>query len=218
MSQDFLSRWSRLKRQGGAHDTDRPAESDAPAPPAPQTVSTEGRTGKLPPASEPLSIDLSALPPIEAIDASTDIRVFLQPGVPVELARAALRRAWSADPAIRNFIGLAENAWDFNAPEGVPGFGPTLSSDAARRLLADAVGGMSDESVVRETTSGPPQPVATERDLRPGTSSEGPQESAKSQHAALHNEGPDEEAAAGGIRANPLPLVARRRHGGALPQ
>ncbi len=27
-----------------------------------------------------------------------------------------------ADPAVRNYIGLSEYAWDFNAPGGVPGF------------------------------------------------------------------------------------------------
>ena len=26
-----------------------------------------------------------------------------------------------ADPAVRNFVGLSEYAWDFNAPTGVPG-------------------------------------------------------------------------------------------------
>ena len=41
-----------------------------------------------------------------------------------ELSRAALRRAWSADPAIRDFVGLAENAWDFTDPNAMPGFGP----------------------------------------------------------------------------------------------
>ena len=29
-----------------------------------------------------------------------------------------------ADPAIRNSAGLAENAWDFNAPSSIAGFGP----------------------------------------------------------------------------------------------
>ena len=33
-------------------------------------------------------------------------------------------RALLADPAIRNFIGLTENAYDFTDPHGVPGFGP----------------------------------------------------------------------------------------------
>jgi hypothetical protein len=33
-------------------------------------------------------------------------------------------RALLEDPAIRNAVGLAENSWDFTAPNGVPGFGP----------------------------------------------------------------------------------------------
>ena len=37
-----------------------------------------------------------------SITAATDIRAFLAPGVPAELTRAALRRAWTADPAIRD--------------------------------------------------------------------------------------------------------------------
>ena len=67
--------------------------------------------------------DAANLPPIESIGAASDIRPFLAPGVPADLTRAALRRAWSTDPAIRDFIGLSENSWDFNAQDGVPGFG-----------------------------------------------------------------------------------------------
>src|SRR6516165_9885204 len=47
----------------------------------------------------------------------------------------------SAEPATRDFIGLAENQWDFNAPDGVPGFGSLLDPDQVRRLLAKVVGG-----------------------------------------------------------------------------
>ena len=65
----------------------------------------------------------------------SDIRPFLASGVPADVTRAALRRAWSTDPAIREFIGLSENSWDFNAPGGVSGFGP-LTTDASSRLLA----------------------------------------------------------------------------------
>jgi hypothetical protein len=39
--------------------------------------------------------------------------------VPQDLARAALRRAWTVDPAIRDFVGLFENCWDFNASGAV---------------------------------------------------------------------------------------------------
>jgi hypothetical protein len=55
----------------------------------------------------------TALPPIESIGAESDIRCFLAPGVPVELTRAALRRAWVVDPRIRDFVGLSENSSDF---------------------------------------------------------------------------------------------------------
>jgi len=52
--------------------------------------------------------------------------------VPADLTRAALRRAWSTDPAIRDFIGLSENSWDFNAQDGVPGFGSLTPQRLAR--------------------------------------------------------------------------------------
>jgi len=75
------------------------------------------------------------LPSIDVIDADTDIIAFLQSGVPAELTRAALRRAWTSDPAIRDFIGIAENQWDFNDPNGIPGFGPLgTSEDPVARL------------------------------------------------------------------------------------
>ena len=71
------------------------------------------------------------LPPIESIGAGSHIRPFLAPDIPADLTRAALRRAWSTDPAIRDFIGLSEDSWDFNAQDGVPGFG-----SLTRQLLA----------------------------------------------------------------------------------
>ena len=70
---------------GGARTTPRstPRPSQDPGkPPHPNSISQVRRR----------SID----------HAATDVRAFLSPGVPKELARAALRRAWSADPAIRD--------------------------------------------------------------------------------------------------------------------
>jgi hypothetical protein len=81
------------------------------------------------------SFNVANLPPIESIGAGTDIRPFLAPGVPADLTRAALRRAWLTDPAIHDFIGLSENSWDFNAQDGVLGFG-SLIPDSPRQLLA----------------------------------------------------------------------------------
>jgi len=82
------------------------------------------------PNSQPF--DLASLPPIDSIGANTDIAAFLRPGVPMELTRAALRRAWTSDPAIRDFVGLVENGWDFNNPDAVSGFGAISAKDVAR--------------------------------------------------------------------------------------
>jgi hypothetical protein len=80
------------------------------------------------------------LPPVDTITAQTDVRAFLAPGVPPELTRAALRRAWAADPKIRDFVGLAEYDWDFNAPDAVTGFGPLELTEEMRRRMIDMVG------------------------------------------------------------------------------
>src|SRR5262249_44920639 len=83
------------------------------------------------------------------------------PGVPPELTRAALRRAWSADPAIRNFVGLSENSWDFNAPDAIPGFGPLQITDELRRQIARMVGGGSaDEASARPAAGSSEAPAA----------------------------------------------------------
>ena len=126
----FLRRWSRRKRESD--------EETQPAPSTPPASSPRGEADVVSPQKGPEpAVDLSALPPIDSITAATDIRAFLAPGIPAQLTRAALRRAWAADPAIRDFVGLAENAWDFNAPEGIPGFGSLGPTDQAQRLIAE---------------------------------------------------------------------------------
>ena len=116
--ENFISRWARLKQRNEA----------AVAQPRPDAA-----------AEEPF--DLASLPSIESIVADTDISGFLQSRVPAELTRAALRQAWTSDPAIRDFIGIAENQWDFNDPTAMPGFGPMLEGDRLPELLAQALGG-----------------------------------------------------------------------------
>jgi len=120
----FLLRWSRRKRDAAAHPN---GEKHPPQ--------NTGETAKPGSATGADSRPLTPLPPIEAIGSASDIRAFLAPGVRLELTRAALRRAWTTDPAIRDFVGLSENAWDFTAPNGVPGFG-SLMVQEARRLVA----------------------------------------------------------------------------------
>ena len=116
-SETFLARWLRLKGQS---------------------------EGPLPPAGTPslTAFDPASLPSLDSIVGDTDIQPFLHGAVPTELTRAALRKAWAADPAIRDFIGIAENQWDFNDQACIPGFGPLEAADylATRALqtLTDA--------------------------------------------------------------------------------
>jgi hypothetical protein len=80
--------------------------------------------------------DPASLPSIDAIAADTDIAAFLKSGVPTELTRAALRRIWTSDPAIRDFVGIADNQWDFNDPNGIFGFGRLDATESGGIFLA----------------------------------------------------------------------------------
>ena len=134
MSDDFLERWSRRKQEA-----QKPAALPA-AKPAPKVAEK----------AEP-EFDVTTLPPLESINALTDITAFLQKGVPAELARAALRRVWTTDPAIRDFVGLAENAWDFTDPAAMPGFGPLEATDEVRQMIAQVVRQIGQAAQPRES-------------------------------------------------------------------
>ena len=87
------------------------------------------------------AFDITKLPSLESITSETDIRLFLQKGVPADLTRAALRRAWTADPAIRDFIEIAENQYDFATGSDLPGFGALdASADDIRQMVANVFG------------------------------------------------------------------------------
>ena len=188
----FLARWSRRKRNAAARAD---AENNLPERVA-DIAKPISRT-----ADE--TTPTAPLPPIESIEAASDITPFLAPGVPLELTRAALRRAWTADPAIRNFIGLSENAWDFNTPGGVPGFG-SLDLEEIGRLAARVL----DEPRVTTPTSAsalvvdePAPPV----EAPPAVPTIAPRKSI----GASHHKNDQRKAGQG---------RPRHHHGGALPQ
>ena len=153
--ENFIARWSRRKREAaeGAH----PSEDQC------DTASGRSDARRSPEAA----FDPTKLPPIETITAESDICAFLAPGVPPELTRAALRRAWAADPKIRDFIGLSENSWDFNAPGAMTGFGSLEMTDELRQQIARMVGrSLGSEASDRPTqgsaeAGGEPSPAKT---------------------------------------------------------
>ncbi len=148
-----VSRWSRLKRAAEKERKIRPG-AGASSPHAVETGAAGEKAASLgTDASASRTFDPASLPPIDSIAAGTDIRAFLQAGVPATLARAALRRAWVSEPAIRDFIGVAENQWDFTDPTAIPGFGPLLESDDMPGLVAQALGTFDRASDAFEGTS-----------------------------------------------------------------
>jgi hypothetical protein len=195
----FLARWSRRKRE---------ADTSAPEPAEPTTAPA---TSDAAPASEPPGIAeiVAKLPPIEEITATTDIRAFLAPGVPTELRLAALRLAWSTDPAIRDFIGLAENQWDFNAPDGIPGFGSLVDPEQVRQLLMKVVGGDTTEAPPSSNQDEAPpdtQTAAQIASVREELNASEPADADVDQSGEETEEGPE------------TAHVAPRRHGRALPK
>lgn len=196
MSEGFFSRWSKLKR--GEERVEAQPEAVPEAPPAPV---------------EP-EFDVASLPDIESATAETDFTAFLRKGVPEALKRQALRRAWSLDPAIRDFCGPADYAWDFNAVDGVPGFSLSLGGDAAK-LLAQAIGQLQrwDEA--------PAQPAEAPSFLPPGASPAAalapPEpETLPPSPLRLAEARPEETPLPTDAREEP-PEMAPRRHGGARP-
>ena len=125
---NFLSRWSRLKREAEAKP---PAPSDT-SPPSPAKPIEDG----LPTLPELTAEELAALPRLEDITPEMDLSVFMRSGVPAGLRNAALRRMWALDPAIRDRVGDAlEYAYDWNIPGSVPGSGPLLPIDDVASML-----------------------------------------------------------------------------------
>jgi hypothetical protein len=134
--ENFVSRWARLKSES---DTEPKAELVGHGPQR-EAVASEMSSMQQKDEVVDEPFDQASLPSIETIAFDTDIRGFLQSRVPAALTRAALRQAWASDPAIRDFIGIAENQWDFNDPTAMPGFGPMRETDNVPTLLARALG------------------------------------------------------------------------------
>jgi Protein of unknown function (DUF3306) len=232
----FLARWSRRKHAAAAE----PADAECPTKPAPMTseAPVEGRepaegtaaaqgsygedvapAARGPDAIEPL-FDPASLPPIESIAADTDIRAFLAPGVPPELARAALRRAWAADPKIRDFVGLADYDWDFNTPGSMAGFGPLEMTQELRQIAARIIGlpSVAEPTVVAESSgysgqvgsSGESPELAYDITGQPADSGGVDPSSERDAPISAVQKRPD--------AAEKSRLVVPLRHGGALPK
>jgi hypothetical protein len=226
--EDFLTRWSRRKRSSAAGA--EPVAESAPVPAEALPNPDRNLAGNAEPAFDP-----ATLPPIDSITAVSDISAFLRQGVPAELTRAALRRVWTADPAIREFVGLAENAWDFTDPNAMPGFGPLESSEEVRRMIADLVGriGQAATPSVSDAEIEPLQtaencndsnllgtPAATEERSSVQDSTLNAEAVQNADDQVLVRSNKDGAALQHDVaeRNTDIAQISRRSHGGALPQ
>jgi Protein of unknown function (DUF3306) len=217
----FISRWSRRKRASDLENDlrERAAVSAAAVRKVDSGDEAAAKHG------DAQMLDLAALPSLESINAATDIRGFLQSAVPVELTRAALRRAWVSDPHIRDFVGIAENQWDFTNPTTIPGFGPLPQ---AADKVAEPMGAI-DRSLGRLSAARPPRPTPVESasqvsDSRCDSASEGQSTLATSTAddevpiSASANSRSEEATTRNFSRESADTGRPRRAHGGALPR
>lgn len=218
----FLGRW--IKRKAQARDVPEPeaaaeageASSDTTAKDTP-AAEQDSRAR----ADEPV-FDLSSLPSLDDIGAQTNIADFMRKEVPTALRNAALRRAWAADPAIRDYVNPArEYAFDWNIPGGVPGNGPLEQGYDALKQVAESFQSMSPDhplEVSEATEVKADAPPVSENELSsvrvsdapaPGT----PSQLAENKEASEGTEtgAPEQEASMSEINRT------RRRHGGAAP-
>jgi hypothetical protein len=205
---DFVSRWSRLKREVNSA---RPVRLEVEGA---CEISVESQAGAGPAqhgndaaAIEPF--DEASLPPIDAIKSDTDIRAFLRSNVPADLTRAALHRAWTSDPAIRDFIGVAESQWDFNDPRAMLGFGLLSPADNAMALLEQAVGGCDSGAETVAELADLDQSAQGKRDRLPVTDV---------YFRETPNDGRSEDAATSDNRIGDSDVFTRLRHGSAVPR
>jgi uncharacterized protein DUF3306 len=218
---NFFARWSRRKldaeietlAQSHSAKRDNVVVSELPAASPVQTS----------------AFDVASLPAIDSIGAGSDIRAFLEVGVPADLTRAALRRVWLTDPTIRSFVGLSENSWDFNAAGAIPGFG-AMNPQSVANMVTRILGGPNALGTEKESlklpepsedpllASAPIEGSPTEVPSGMRNPSQVPQEGPSV--VAAEEMLPDDEAttAVNSVSCERVESKVRRQHGGALPQ
>jgi hypothetical protein len=146
----LIGRWSRLKRAKATGEVGPeagpPAAGEAAAAAQGEEPAATGAP-ETPAAERP--VRLPELPSIESLGAGSDYASFMAPGVPEELRRQALRKAWTSDPRIAGFRGFADYDWDYNEP----GYGQLLPIDDIRRLCEAVLGPAEPESEAEQVAA-----------------------------------------------------------------
>ncbi|RWP66865.1 DUF3306 domain-containing protein [Mesorhizobium sp.] len=230
-SDNVFARWSRRKQAARYSEAAVPEKDqlapEAAATPADADCVEEQRATAEPEVAEPAE----PLPRIEDLTAESDLSAFLRKDVPKMLKRAALRKMWSLDPAIRDYIGPSEYAWDFNKPGSMAGFGPLRASSEPVVDFLSTMSGANPADPARAAAASqapekPPATTAVLADEDVNASPDGSEavtpdssiEPATPQPPAADAAGTaiDRDEAAGAAESSPI--NRQRRHGGAVPR
>ena len=214
--ENFISRWSRRKREAADEKAqgEQPGIADA-AKETDRSASLSSEESKLEKA-DAAEFDPASLPPIESIEAGTDITAFMRAGVPSELRHAALRRAWSADASIRDFVGLNENYWsDVTGPAGVAGFGDLGPGVDVKRMVSELFGESPSPKAEHDSSNASGASAAVSRPTSEAKPASMPEQNTTeggrsdvTRIAASQNDPADDR----------VEQRAPRRHGSALPE
>ncbi len=216
--ENVFSRWSRRK-QATRHSEPLPRDESDDTPSG-QSAAVNIEQPRLSGDADPEEA-AEPLPRLEDLTAESDLSSFFRKEVPKAVRNAAMRKMWSLNPAIRNYVGPAEYAWDFNQPGSMAGFGPT----SAKESITNIMSAMSGAKKVHPTEeSSPPlaptpleQPVASpppEVDAVdvPETEADTPPPPLPDAAPATVNTVSDPD------QATPSQAMAQPRHGRALPR
>jgi hypothetical protein len=231
----LLARWSRRKRAVRSSELQAPhkeTQADDAAAVHADAVSHEQDAATRPEATETDALEPADLPRIEDLTAESDLSVFLRKGVPEALKSAAIRKMWSLDPGIRDYVGPAEYAWDFNQPGSMPGFGSLKPGEAIVNFLSKVGRDMPTEA--EETAAAPesqPQPADGASEQQASATPDGAADDPASAESpgmqplpvSLPSSAPDQIGRSAGHPETAEPaqsprIAARPRHGGAMPR
>ena len=167
---DFLERWSSRKLASRTPPAPGEADAEPRTRDETRTADNDAVAKKANEADTPVdqSFDPAQLPSLESIGPDTDVAAFLHRDVPPELTRAALRRAWTSDPAIKNFVGLVESGWDFNDPSAMGGFGP-ISPEEVARLAGAVIAALPDSEAAQMSGTDQNSKLASSRSPAAGS-------------------------------------------------
>ncbi|QIE55607.1 DUF3306 domain-containing protein [Pikeienuella piscinae] len=180
---DFLSRWSRRKRDAEA------GVAPDDEPPAPPNGAQEGSPEGTDQRSDEEILEALGLKHPDALEPGDDVRGFMQAAAPERLRRMALRRLWRLNPVLANLDGLVDHGDDFTDAATVRADMKTLYRVGAGMLreLTEPVEPESEDAVE-------PDPATLEEPMADTEPLSAPDTPADIQKAARAESGVDEVA------------------------